>query len=163
MNVTGTGVAVALAVVFALGFLFFGPAILTPSAVISPPVTMNSEENLAAYADVLPTELTVTDLSVGEGAEAASGDLISVNYIGAFPDNTIFDASASHGGPFTFRLGVDSVIQGWQKGLVGMKEGGTRILIIPPHEGYGPDGYGSIPPNATLIFKVELVKVEKAQ
>ncbi len=163
MNVTGTGVAVALAVVLALGFLFFGPAVLSPSTVISPPVSMNAEENAAAesYSDV--TELTLEDIEVGTGAEATTGDTVSVNYVGALIDNTVFDASANHGGPYTFRLGVDPVIEGWQKGLIGMKEGGTRLLIIPASMGYGAQGNGPIPPNATLVFKVELVSVVKGQ
>ena len=124
---------------------------------------MNAEENAAAesYSDV--TELTLEDIEVGTGAEATTGDTVSVNYVGALIDNTVFDASANHGGPYTFRLGVDPVIEGWQKGLIGMKEGGTRLLIIPASMGYGAQGNGPIPPNATLVFKVELVSVVKGQ
>lgn len=162
MNVTGTGIAIALALVVALGFVFYGPAVFTSSSPIVNPISMADDQTAAAGGAELPTELTVQDQVVGTGAEAATGDTITVNYVGAFSDGTVFDASANHApGTFTFRLGVDSVIQGWQQGLIGMKEGGTRILVIPPDLAYGPGGSGPIPPNATLLFKVDLIKVEK--
>lgn len=153
MNVTPTGIAVAIAVVIALSFLFFGADLL---ALFSP---QTEEMPVAEQTDTL----MVTDTVAGTGAEAAVGSKITVNYVGMFENGEVFDASANHGGTFTFVLGVDSVIQGWQQGLVGMKEGGTRHLVIPPELGYGPNDYGPIPGNSTLIFDVELIKVEAAQ
>jgi len=166
MNVTGTGVGVALAVVVALGFLVLGPAVLTtPATVLPASATMSTSDDASALpafdpSAPLPTDLTVNDQAVGTGAEAKTGDTVTVNYIGALPDGTVFDASQNHGQPFTFTLGQGSVIRGWDEGLVGMKEGGTRILIIPPAYGYGAQANGPIPANSTLIFQVELVSVQ---
>jgi FKBP-type peptidyl-prolyl cis-trans isomerase len=108
------------------------------------------------------TELKVEDVKVGTGAEAVSGKTISVQYAGYLNDGTKFDASKDHGGqPFEFVLGSGNVIQGWDQGVAGMKVGGVRKLIIPPSLGYGAQGAGNvIPPNATLIFEVELVGVQ---
>ncbi len=123
--------------------------------------TSSDETNPAAGLPAeLPTTLSMKDTVVGTGAEAKAGDVVTVHYVGALPNGQIFDASARHGQPFTFQLGAGSVIAGWDQGLVGMKEGGKRQLIIPPDMGYGAQGAGNvIPPNATLIFEVELVKV----
>lgn len=158
MKVTGTGAAIALAVVVALGFLFFGQAILTPSTLVSTPA-MNNESTSAAQP--LPTELTVTDSEAGTGATAEAGDTVTVDYIGQLPDGTIFDASQNRGQPFTFQLGTGMVIRGWDEGLVGMKEGGVRTLVIPPNMGYGAQANGPIPANSTLIFQVKLISVQK--
>lgn len=158
MKVTGTGVAVALAVVVALGFLFFGQAILTPSTLVSTPA-MNSETEGAAQP--LPTELTITDTTPGTGAVAEAGDTISVDYVGQLPNGTVFDASQNRGQPFTFQLGTGMVIRGWDEGLIGMKEGGVRTLVIPPDMGYGAQANGPIPANSTLIFQVKLIHVQK--
>jgi peptidylprolyl isomerase len=84
-----------------------------------------------------------------------------VQYVGVLADGTVFDSSVAHGQPFTFTLGP-GVIVGWQQGLVGMREGGRRLLVIPPSLGYGANGLGPIPPNATLIFDVELLTVQPA-
>lgn len=168
MNVTGTGIAVALAVVIALGFLFFGPALFTPLGTATPlaldqnaTTTMTTEEPGGFVpGQPLPTTLTTTDVVVGTGAEAAAGKTVSVHYTGMLPDGTVFDSSVSRGEPIVFTLGSGQVIAGWDQGLVGMKVGGKRQLIIPPDMGYGSQGAGGvIPPNATLIFDVELVDV----
>ncbi|MBI3573476.1 FKBP-type peptidyl-prolyl cis-trans isomerase, partial [Candidatus Kaiserbacteria bacterium] len=81
-----------------------------------------------------------------------------VNYTGVLTNGTVFDSSDSHGTPFTFTIGQGHVIAGWEQGLLGMKEGGRRLLAIPPSLGYGPNGSGPIPGNATLIFDVQLLK-----
>jgi FKBP-type peptidyl-prolyl cis-trans isomerase len=107
-----------------------------------------------------PTGLKYADLVVGEGAEAAPGNLVTVNYIGWLEDGTKFDASADHGKPYEFTLGAQQVIQGWDEGVQGMLVGGKRKLVIPPSLAYGTQGYGPIPPNATLTFEVELVDVK---
>ena len=109
---------------------------------------------------VTPSGLRYTDLQVGEGAEAAKGKTVEVHYTGWLEDGTKFDASLDPSHPFTFRIGIDDVIQGWHQGITGMKVGGRRRLVVPPELGYGKQGMGRIvPPNATLIFEVELVNV----
>lgn len=106
--------------------------------------------------------LQVKDLKVGTGTVAESGDVVTVNYVGKLDDGSTFDSSASHGQPFSFTLGVQQVIKGWDLGVVGMKVGGERELTIPPDLGYGPGGYPPvIPPNATLHFTVTLLSVSK--
>lgn len=100
------------------------------------------------------------DLVVGSGDEAVSGKTVTVNYVGTFTDGTKFDASADHGQPFSFTLGAGQVIQGWDQGVAGMKVGGKRKLTVPPELGYGPNDYGSIPGGSTLVFEIELLKVE---
>jgi len=103
-------------------------------------------------------QVTMTDLVVGTGAEAVVGDTLSVNYTGWLADGTQFDTSYGKQ-PFVFRLGAGQVIKGWDQGLVGMKVGGQRRLIIPPSLGYGSAGSGPIPGNATLKFEVELLSI----
>ena len=108
-----------------------------------------------------PTDLEVTDLSVGEGAEAQSGSTVSVHYVGiAHSTGEEFDASYNRGEPLQFRLGVGQVIPGWDNGVTGMKVGGRRRLVIPPDQAYGDRGAGGvIGPGETLIFVVDLVEV----
>jgi peptidylprolyl isomerase len=105
-----------------------------------------------------PSGLKYVDLVVGTGAAVKTGDHVYVNYVGKLLDGTVFDASAKHGGPFDYVQGVTGLIQGWTEGTSTMKVGGKRKLIIPPQLGYGMQGAGDvIPPNATLIFEIELV------
>lgn len=108
-----------------------------------------------------PTELQITDQVVGDGAEATAGSTVSAHYVGvAFSSGEEFDASWNRGEPLQFRLGVGQVIPGWDQGIAGMKVGGRRKLVIPPHLGYGARGAGGvIKPNETLIFVVDLVGV----
>ncbi|MGN6782366.1 MAG: FKBP-type peptidyl-prolyl cis-trans isomerase [Marmoricola sp.] len=108
-----------------------------------------------------PTDLEVTDLVEGDGAEAKAGDTVSVHYVGvAHSTGEEFDASYNRGAPLTFRLGVGQVIQGWDTGVQGMKVGGRRRIVIPPHLGYGDRGAGGvIKPGETLIFVVDLLDV----
>ena len=106
--------------------------------------------------------LVIEDIIEGDGKEANDYNKVVVNYTGKLEDGSIFDSSLSPGKePFTFTLGVGSVIKGWDKGVKGMKVGGKRKLTIPPELGYGDRGAGNlIPPKATLIFEVELLEVE---
>lgn len=105
-------------------------------------------------------DLIIDDIEVGEGAEAVSGKQIMVHYTGTLEDGTKFDSSLDRSQPFGFNLGAGQVIQGWDQGFAGMKVGGKRKLTIPPEMGYGAAGAGGvIPPNATLIFDVELIEV----
>ena len=109
-----------------------------------------------------PANLVIEDKVVGTGDEATVGKRVSVHYSGFLTNGTMFDSSIPRKTPFAFTLGAGEVIQGWDKGVVGMKVGGKRKLTIPSKLGYGPRGAGGvIPPNATLIFDVELLKVEK--
>jgi FKBP-type peptidyl-prolyl cis-trans isomerase len=105
--------------------------------------------------------LQYQDLVIGDGKEAMVGDNVSVHYTGWLEDGTKFDSSLDRGNPFEFTLGMGQVIQGWDEGVAGMKVGGKRKLVIPPDLGYGPTGAGGvIPPNATLIFEVELLEIK---
>ena len=108
-------------------------------------------------------KLQMEDLVVGTGPEAKKGQTVSVHYTGWLTDGKKFDSSKDHGKPFSFALGRGQVIQGWDEGVVGMKVGGRRKLIIPPALAYKDQGSPpTIPPNATLIFTVELLAVTAA-
>ena len=111
-------------------------------------------------AEGLLGNLEITDATVGTGAEAVAGKKVRVHYEGTLVNGQKFDSSYDRNQPFEFVLGQGMVIRGWDEGVAGMKEGGVRNLVIPPHMGYGARGAGGvIPPNATLKFKVELIKV----
>ncbi|KRO93822.1 MAG: peptidylprolyl isomerase [cyanobacterium BACL30 MAG-120619-bin27] len=106
-----------------------------------------------------PSGLRITDLVIGDGAEASAGQTVAVNYRGTLANGTEFDSSYGRG-PFSFPLGGGRVIQGWDEGVAGMKVGGKRKLVIPPDLAYGDRGAGGvIPPNATLTFEVELLRI----
>jgi FKBP-type peptidyl-prolyl cis-trans isomerase len=103
--------------------------------------------------------LYVLDVREGDGEEATSGATVVVHYTGWLPNGVKFDSSRDRAEPFTFVLGEGRVIPGWEEGVAGMKVGGQRRLVIPPHLGYGPIGAGDvIPPDATLVFDVELLE-----
>jgi len=104
--------------------------------------------------------LVIEDIVEGSGAEAAAGQHVTVHYTGWLTDGTKFDSSKDRNDPFDFPLGARHVIAGWDEGVQGMKIGGTRKLTIPPQLGYGARGAGGvIPPNATLVFEVELLGI----
>jgi len=113
------------------------------------------------------TSLQITDISIGNGAEAKPGSTVTVHYTGWLYDPKAtdkhgkkFDSSKDHGEPFEFKLGAGMVIRGWDQGVAGMKVGGTRTLVIPSALGYGARGAGgAIPPHSTLVFDVELLAV----
>ena len=118
----------------------------------------------AQSAATLPTDsgdFKVEDLKVGGGTEAVAGKTVAVLYKGMFPDGKIFDSSLNPSTPFRFQLGAGQVIKGWDQGVAGMKVGGKRKLTIPPGLAYGERGAGGvIPPNATLMFEVDLLEVK---
>jgi len=108
-----------------------------------------------------PKKLVVKDLEEGSGAAAEAYDVVTVQYVGVnYKTGQEFDSSWSRGEPFTFNLGTREVIRGWDQGVTGMKIGGRRELIVPPALGYGETGTGSIPPNETLVFVVDLLSIE---
>jgi len=110
-----------------------------------------------------PSGLKYVDLVVGTGAEAQKGQTVAVHYTGWLTDGKKFDSSVDRGQPFSFALGAGRVIKGWDEGVAGMKVGGKRKLMIPPQLGYGERGAGGglIPPNAELIFEVQLLEIVK--
>lgn len=105
------------------------------------------------------SELKVEIIKSGIGDEAKNGDVVSVHYTGIFEDGTKFDSSVDRGQPFEFTLGAGMVIKGWDVGVIGMKIGEKRKLYIPYQFAYGENGYGPIPPQANLIFDVELLEI----
>lgn len=119
-----------------------------------------NSQNYVSNQQQAKAEFKVEDIKVGEGKEAQNGEKLTVNYVGTLSDGTKFDSSYDRGQPFSFVLGQGQVIAGWDKGLLGMKVGGKRKLIIPPDMGYGDRQVGNIPPNSILVFEVELLSVE---
>ncbi|KKQ25208.1 MAG: Peptidyl-prolyl cis-trans isomerase [Candidatus Woesebacteria bacterium GW2011_GWA1_37_8] len=118
------------------------------------------EVNVVQNMDTV-TELKIEDLKIGTGLDVKNGNTVTVNYKGTLIDGKQFDSSYDSGQPFSFKVGEGKVIKGWDQGLLGMKVGGMRKLTIPSSLGYGEQGAGAdIPPNATLIFEIELLKVE---
>ncbi len=103
--------------------------------------------------------LVSTDLVTGTGATAATGDTVTVHYVGTFTNGQKFDSSYDRNQPFVFRVGAGQVIAGWDQGVPGMRVGGKRRLTIPPDLAYGSRGQGPIPPNSTLVFEIELLSI----
>lgn len=124
-------------------------------------INMNDERTATIPGE--EGELQIQDTVIGEGEVAEAGDLVTVHYVGKLENGTVFDSSVQRGEPFTFALGAGQVIPGWEEGVAGMKEGGVRMLTIPPNMAYGAQQNGPIPPNSTLEFEVQLLGVEKAQ
>jgi FKBP-type peptidyl-prolyl cis-trans isomerase len=157
MKVIHVGVAAAaLALV-----LFTAPHPATAQQAAQPQA---AQQGASGKMTELPSGLKYTDEKVGTGAEAKSGEKVTVHYTGWLYNNgqkgKKFDSSVDRGEPFTFNLGAGQVIPGWDQGVAGMKVGGKRTLIIPADLAYGSRGAGGvIPPNATLMFDVELLKV----
>lgn len=108
----------------------------------------------------IPDNLKIEDTLEGTGSAVKTGDTVSIHYAGTLEDGTPFDNSYDRGEPFETPIGAGQVIKGWDLGVVGMKVGGKRRLTIPPELGYGEQGSGAIPPNATLIFDVELIEIK---
>lgn len=165
LSFLGYGVVVALATFGIVYFLNYSNSKSDVLSIATPtPKTVVAEKDIVVENKDMQenaSELKIEDLVVGTGAEAVSGKLISVHYTGTLTNGTKFDSSKDRGEPFEFTLGAGQVIQGWDKGFAGMKVGGKRKLTIPSEMGYGAQGAGGvIPPNATLIFEVELLGVK---
>lgn len=128
-------------------------------------ISGDAANSLASVPDAPPTPITTEsglfmyDNRVGSGAEAKTGMKVTVHYRGALGDGTEFDSSYERD-PFTFTIGKGEVIKGWDEGIVGMKVGGMRTMIVPPELGYGAQGKGKIPPNSLLNFQIELIAAE---
>lgn len=138
------------------------PSVSTPSTPDTPAATPKFAPALGvdlAAMTKTPSGLAYRDVKVGTGPVATAGRQVSVQYTGWLPDGTKFDSSRDRNAPFEFPLGGGRVIQGWDEGVAGMHVGGRRLLVIPPSLGYGPAGTGPIPPNSTLVFDVELLKI----
>ena len=151
----------ALAVAFALAQT--APPAKKPAKIMN--VRPNTKAPTKVTGDGVKTEsgLQYWDITVGSGQVAKEGDRVRVHYTGWLTTGKKFDSSVDAGRPFTFALGNGEVIRGWDEGVAGMKVGGKRQLHIPPDLGYGADGTpdGTIPPNATLVFDVQLVSVQE--
>jgi len=115
---------------------------------------------LGAKAMTTESGLRYEDIVVGTGPSPQSGQEVTVHYTGTLEDGTKFDSSLDRGQPFKFKIGLGQVIKGWDEGVMTMKVGGKRKLVIPPQLGYGRRGVGPIPPNSTLVFEVELLEVQ---
>jgi peptidylprolyl isomerase len=127
--------------------------------VIPPNATLIFEVELLEIREA--PQVKIEDIVVGSGAAPKPGDTLVVHYTGTLEDGTKFDSSVDRGQPFTFQIGVGQVIRGWDQGIITMKVGGKRRLTIPPELAYGERGAGSvIPPNATLIFEIELLEIK---
>ena len=137
--------------VFVVGFFFiFGQGLVSM-------FTSKMSQNMISQTP----QVTVSDEVTGTGDLALSGNRVVVHYTGRFVDGKVFDSSVTRGEPFQFVLDSGQVIKGWDQGIAGMKVGGKRIISVPPELGYGANDYGPIPGGSTLIFEVELLKVEK--
>lgn len=134
--------------IFVVGFFFvFGQSLVS--------IFNNTNTNMTQGSG-----LGIQDIVVGTGESAMVGSRVVVHYTGRFTDGTVFDSSVSRNEPLQFVLGSEEIIQGWNDGVVGMRVGGKRVLSIPPELGYGYQDFGPIPGGSTLIFEVELLKVE---
>lgn len=139
---------------------------VTPAFAATTPTSgaLSKEPTIKPLAGAVPTKLVEKNLIVGTGPAVKTGQQVAVNYVGALTNGTVFDASwkDTPGKAFVFTLGAGTVIPGWEEGVVGMKVGGRRELIIPPALAYGDKAEGTIPKNSTLVFIIDLLKVGPA-
>ncbi len=150
-------IAVVVAILV-VGFFAFGGSLFNVYKNIEPQgTTFNSQGGTAI--NMPEPGFIVQDLVEGSGEEAKIGDRVLVHYIGALPSGEVFDSSLYREEPFEFIIGAGMVIEGWEKGIAGMKVGSRRRLVIPPNLGYGEQAIGPIPANSTLIFEVELLQI----
>ena len=151
-------IAVTVAIIIVVVFVVFGSLGFIPSF-----LSFNNKTNImdnSQTAQPAEQRLLAEDITVGTGTEAVAGKHVFVNYNGTLLDGTVFDSSYTRGVPFDFNLGAGEVIPGWDQGIVGMKVGGKRKLIIPAALAYGDRANGPIPANSTLVFEVELLQVK---
>ncbi len=148
-----------------LAALFAGTSFAAPTDAPAPSGAAAPETDKETGKPIVTTSsgLKYVELATGDGPQVKTGDHVTVTYVGKLTDGTTFDASANHPpGTFSYIQGVTSLIPGWTEGTSTMKAGGERKLIIPPQLGYGQQGAGdAVPPNATLIFTIKLVAINK--
>ena len=147
----GVAVFAGLAV---MAYLFFSGPLMNLFTTTNVPSTTESNT-------MIQTGFNAEDVTVGNGELAQAGDTVSAHYVGRLVNGQVFDSSKDRGEPIEFALGTGRVIRGWDEGIVGMREGGKRILTIAPDFGYGAQAVGAIPANSVLVFEVELVEVKK--
>ena len=158
---TSLAAAATVAAILACAGISAAQTTNTETAMDSSKTTSASAEVKSGAEKTLPSGTKYTDVVAGTGAEAQAGKVVAVHYTGTLTNGKKFDSSKDRGKPFRFPLGDGKVIKGWDEGVAGMKAGGVRKLVIPPDAGYGPDGRPPvIPPNATLLFDVELIDVQ---
>lgn len=146
-----------LAIIYVLFFSSGTVANPSPESIKTENTKMDTNTNQSSESG----KLIIEDIKLGDGREAKSGDTVVMHYSGTLTNGTKFDSSYDRNQPFTTQIGVGQVIKGWDEGVPGMKIGGKRKLTIPPDLGYGASGAGGvIPPNATLIFEVELLDIK---
>ena len=172
-EMTGIGASIVI-VALALGIARFSSFTRSetsaiPSAADVVMVDASAENKEAALRDAITdasdrdgrvTKLVIYDASVGGGRAVKIGDTATVHYIGLIKDGPQFDNSYTKETPLSFKVGAGEIIEGWERGIIGMKEGGKRILVVPASMGYGNDIVDPIPANATLIFSIELLLIE---
>lgn len=173
-EIVGIGVSIAVAVLFFVGLRFdsissFLAGESTPETRTGTDIVMIDSTKTADLMRMLRgaltdkgvvTKLIIEDTQIGTGTPARKGSHVSVHYIGMLQDGTQFDNSFEKGEPFRFVVGAGSVIKGWDEALVGMKEGGERIIVVPPALAYGDRAVGPVPAHATLLFSIQLLDVE---
>ncbi|MBX4198104.1 FKBP-type peptidyl-prolyl cis-trans isomerase [Candidatus Parcubacteria bacterium] len=148
-------ITLAVGLVIIIGLIFINIRGAASNTLLNNSMDSQNQEQSST-----PAQLQITDEKVGTGAEAKTGSTVSVHYTGTFANGQKFDSSRDAGKPFSFTLGAGNVIKGWDQGLIGMKVGGKRKLVIPPGLAYGPNDHGPIPGNSTLYFEVELLDVK---
>ena len=157
--ICGVGLVILLIVLF----LFHSNK--TPNTGADNPLNSGLNQALLTPLAATPTPIIISqlsgqDINIGTGSAVVAGDNVTVNYIGALTDGRVFDSSLARHQPFTFQIGSNGIIEGFQEGIVGMKLGGKRKIFIPANLGYGDKAQGSIPANSGLIFDVELIDIQ---
>lgn len=151
-------IAVTVSLVVVVLFVFLSFQFLIAEAIFN---QGSQSQTMTIDASTLDNnELIIQDIIVGSGEEAVDGKKVSVHYTGQLTDGTIFDSSVSRNEPLSFIVGAKQVIDGWDQGVLGMKVGGKRVLVIPPSFGYGEIAIGPIPANSTLIFEIDLLEIK---
>lgn len=156
-------VAAVIIIVFILGglaFTFLGNRPIQQEQTSTPAAQSQARPQEPQTAKSVENKIIIEDIKIGAGAEAKTGNTVSVQYTGTLLDGKKFDSSYDRGQPFSFVLGTGQVIQGWDQGVLGMKVGGKRKLTIPPSLAYGERSIGPIPANSTLVFEIELLDVK---
>ena len=147
--------------IIAIGIAFVVLLVVGSFIVTMPGRNNNQNTTTQTAQPASSVGLKITDEKVGSGPAVKSGDTVTVNYKGMLENGKVFDSSYTRNQPFTTKIGAGQVIKGWDEGIVGMKVGGTRKLVIPPDLAYGSQGAGAtIPPNSTLTFEIQLLSIK---